>query len=63
LAGVAVINGDVISSGGSGDLVLEGNAVIQGTNQLVLTNNAPSADDLQKKNEENKKKKEAAACK
>jgi hypothetical protein len=44
-------------------LQLDANTVIQGTNQLILANNAPSADDLQKKNEENKKKKEAAACK
>jgi hypothetical protein len=43
-------------------LGLDANTVIQGTNQLILANNAPSADDLQKKNEENKKRKEAAAC-
>ena len=42
---------------------LDTNAVIQGTNQLILANNAPSADDLRKRNEENKKKKEAAVCK
>jgi filamentous hemagglutinin family protein len=45
------------------DVVLASNTSIQGTNQLALANNAPSADDLQKKNEENKKKKEAVACK
>jgi hypothetical protein len=42
---------------------LDTNAVIQGTNQLILANNAPSADDLRKRNDENKKKQGAAACK
>jgi hypothetical protein len=37
--------------------------VIQGTNQLILGNNAPSAEDLQKRNEDAKKKKEAVVCK
>ena len=55
--------GTTSSTSAEDTLTLAGNTVIQGTNQLVLTNNAPSADDLQKKNEENKKKKEAAACK
>jgi hypothetical protein len=41
----------------------DGGAVIQGTNQLALTNTAPSTEDTQKKNEDNKKKNQAAACK
>jgi filamentous hemagglutinin family protein len=42
---------------------LDTNTVIQGTNQLILGNNAPSAEDLQKRNEDAKKKKEAVVCK
>ena len=41
----------------------EGGAVIQGTQQVTLQNNAPSTEDTQKKNEDNKKKNQAAACK
>jgi hypothetical protein len=41
----------------------EGGAVIRGTNQLNLTNNAPSTDDVQKKNDDNKRKNQVAACK
>jgi filamentous hemagglutinin family protein len=47
----------------STSLGLDGGAVIQGTNQLALTNSAPSTDDLQKKNDENKRKNQVAACK
>jgi hypothetical protein len=59
--GTFLINGEVIiqTTGQS----LDTNTIIQSTNQLILTNTAPSAEDLQKKNEDNKKKNQVAACK
>jgi len=54
-------NGNVIIQGTSQSL--DANTTINATNQLALTNTAPSAEDLQKKNEENKKKNQVAACK
>jgi hypothetical protein len=61
LSGTLSVNGTIVIAQNSSSL--DANTVIQGTNQLILTNNAPSADDLQKKQKEDKQKREAAACK
>jgi len=45
------------------NLGLDSNAVIQGTNQLLNTNTAPSTEELEKKDKQNKQKKDAAVCK
>jgi hypothetical protein len=60
-AGTFTVVGTIVLA--SVSLGPEGGAVIQGTNQLIQTNNAPSSDDVQKKNDDNKRKNQVAACK
>jgi len=63
-AGLAGLDGAIAIGRGisNPDVLLAANSTIRGTNQLALANNAPSAEDQQKKNEDNKKKNQAAAC-
>jgi filamentous hemagglutinin family protein len=61
LSGLFALNGELVITQTSSNL--DTNTVVQGTNQLILANTAPSADELEKRNKENKKKQEAAACK
>jgi filamentous hemagglutinin family protein len=60
-AGTFTVAGTIVLVNPS--LGLDGQAVIQGTNQLLNGNNAPSSDDLQKKQEDSKKRNQVAACK